>query len=528
MWEFLKETLSSSDMFCLATVLGLGYLLGQINFFGFRFGVGGVLFAGLAIGAMGSEYALPEIVSTLGLAIFVYTMGLQSGKSFFENLRQRGYRSNLLAVIALALGTTAAVAAAFMLSLPGDRTAGMLCGALTSTPALAAAVERANSNEPAIAYSVAYPFGIVGVLICLQLVRTLWKPEIKPESALQILTRNFLVKNPAVAGKTIEELMALHREPGFVISRVRHGGDVEVAIPSKVLNLNDVIVAVGDEDSMRRAEQIFGESADTYLEEDRSKIDYRRMFVSNRAVVGSRIGDLDLEKRFQCAITRVRRGDVDIVPSPDTRLDFGDRIRVVAERSRIAEVSRFFGDSIRGTAELDYGSVGYGMALGILVGMIPFPLPGGGHFLLGIAGGTLLVALILGYLERTGPVTWTMPVSANLTLREIGLVLFLATVGTRAGYSFAETLQNEGIALLLGGAAITLISTFGALFVGYKLLRIPYDELTGIVAGIQTQPAVLAFASKQSETERPDVGYASVYPLVTILKIIIAQLLVGL
>lgn len=528
MWELLRHLLSSSHMLILAVVVGLGYLLGHVNFFGFRFGVAGVLFAALAIGALGTEFALPEILSTLGLAIFVYAMGIHSGKAFFENLRHRGYRSSLLAAVALFLATGTAVGASLILSLSEGRAAGMFCGALTSTPALAAAVERAHSNEPAIAYSVAYPFGIIGVIICLRLARSLWKPEIQPESADAILTRDFLVKNPAIAGRTIEQLMSLHRDPGFVISRVRHEGKVDVAIPSQLLNVNDVVVVVGDEDSMQLAEQIFGEPADLHLEEDQSEIDFRRVFVSSRAVVGSRIRDLELGRRFHGAITRLRRGDVDLVPAPDMRLDFGDRVRVVAHRARMAEITQFFGDSIRGTAELDYGSVGIGIVLGVLVGMIPFPLPTGGHFALGIAGGTLLVALVLGYFERTGPVTWSMPMSANLTLREIGLILFLATVGTRAGYLFVDTIRNEGIVLLLGGAAITVTATLVALLVGYKLLRLPFDEVTGIVAGIHTQPAVLAFAAEQFESERPNVGYASVYPLATVLKIVIAQLLVTL
>ncbi|MCI0441837.1 transporter [bacterium] len=528
MWEIVKDTLSSSPMFTLAIVLGLGYLFGQINFFGFRFGVAGVLFAGLAIGSMGTEYALPEIVSTLGLAIFVYTMGLQSGKSFFRNLRQRGYLNNLLAVIALSVGVAAAILVKHLISIPGERAAGMLCGALTSTPAMAAAVERSHSSEPAVAYSVSYPFGIIGVLILLQLLHKLWKPEIKPDLIKKILVQNFVITNPEITGKTIQDVMNLNSDSGFVISRIQHNGVVEVAIPSHVLNLNDVVLVTGDEDSLKLAEQTFGQPSDIQLELDRSRIDYRRIFVSNRALVGSTIRDLNLEKRFHCSITRVRRGDVDIIPTPDTRLDFGDRIRVVADRTHIPEISKYFGDSIRGTAELDYGSVGLGIVLGILFGMLPFPIPGGGHFVLGIAGGTLIVALVLGYYERTGPITWLLPMSANLTLREIGLILFLATVGTRAGFSFVDTLRSEGIALLLGGASITIAATLTSLFVGYKLLRIPYDELTGIVAGIQTQPAVLGFANKQCGTERPDVGYTSVFPLATIFKIIAAQLLATL
>jgi putative transport protein len=223
----------------------------------------------------------------------------------------------------------------------------------------------------------------------------------------------------------------------------------------------------------------------------------------------------------------LRRGDVDVVPGPETRLEFGDRVRVLTRRENFAAVARFFGDSIRGTAETDFGSVAIGMVLGALVGMMPVPLPGGGIIRLGLAGGPLLVALVLGKLERSGRVTWVIPISANLTLRQIGLLLFLAGVGTKAGYSFADTLRASGLRMLAAGAAVTFGVTLATLLVGHFAFRIPYDSLMGLVSGVQTQPACLAYAGNLSGTDAPNVAYAGVYPAAMIAKIVLAQLLVS-
>jgi putative transport protein len=248
--------------------------------------------------------------------------------------------------------------------------------------------------------------------------------------------------------------------------------------------------------------------------------------VSDKSVVGKTIRDLDVQNRLAATITRLRRGDIDVVPTPDTRLELGDRVRVLTRRDNFAAVSQFFGDSIRGTAEADFGSVALGMVLGVMVGMMPIPLPGGTTVRLGFAGGPLVVALVLGKLEHTGRINWTLPVSANLTLRNIGLLLFLAGVGTRAGYGFAETMRTTGPQLILAGAAITLAVTVTTMVIGYKALKIPFDVLMGIEAGLQTQPACLAFASNLAKTDAPNLGYASVFPAAMIAKIVLAQLLV--
>jgi putative transport protein len=216
---------------------------------------------------------------------------------------------------------------------------------------------------------------------------------------------------------------------------------------------------------------------------------------------------------------------VDVVPDPETRLEYGDRVRVLTRRSNFAAVARFFGDSVRGAAEMHVGSLALGMVLGVIVGLLPIPLGGGSTVRLGLAGGTLLVALVLGRLERSGGISWVMPLPANLTLRQIGLLLFLAGVGTRAGYSFLDTLRHNGLQLLLAGAVVTFAATLATLIVGRRLLGIPFDSLLGLASGVQTQPACLAYADAVARSDAPSVAYAGVYPTAMIVKILLAQLL---
>jgi len=538
----LAHILSDSPILTLFLVIGLGYLLGQINFFGFRLGVAGVLFSGLAVGTLGPNIAMPEVIPNLGLIIFVYTIGIETGPAFWRSFRKQGYRHTVVCVLVLvfAFAVTFAIGGALHLSKP--RAAGLYAGALTNTPALAAVRERLRdrgraqhlsegqirdlSSEPVVAYSISYPLGVIGVLLCFQVARRFWFHTIQPaEEQPEIHVHNFAVTNGGVAGLTVGELMQMHKDAGFVISRIQHAGRVNLAQAETVLAAGDVIAVVGDDKSSERARLIFGEPIDAHLEEDRSELDFRRVFVSNKEVVGRPIGKLNLDN-LSATITRVRRGDVDVVPDPETRLEFGDRIRVLTRRENFPAISKLFGDSIRGTAETDFGSVALGMVLGVMAGMLPIPLPGGTTVRLGLAGGPLLVALILGRIERTGAIGWVMPVSANLTLRQIGLLLFLAGVGTKAGFAFVETMRSDGAQMLAAGALITFSTTLLALLVGYKFLKIPLDSMLGFVSGLQTQPACLAFASNLTKSENTNIAYAGILPIAMIVKIILAQLLV--
>lgn len=544
MQEALVTTLTDYPILTLFVVIGLGYVVGQIPIFGVRLGVAGVLFAGLAVGSLGPSVALPDALATLGLIMFVYTVGIHSGPAFFNSIRGHGFRATVLAVGSVVLGAVLTVALAAWLGIGGPRAAGLFCGAMTNTPALEATREvlrdtarsrrlapqqtRALMAEPVIAYSLSYPMGVVGVMLVFQFTRRLWRAQpTPPEQQPEILVRDFVVRNPGVAGCTVGDLLRVHKQHGFVISRIRKEGRVDIPRFSTRLELGDIVAVVGGEEAIERAQQIFGEPAGTEITADRSELDIRRVIVSNKEVVGKRIRDLELQDRLSATITRLMRGDIDVVPTPETRLESGDRVLVLTRRSNFAAVSQFFGDSIKGTAETEFISVALGMVLGVMAGLMPIPLPGGSTVKLGLAGGPLLVALVLGRVERTGRMTWVMPVSANLTLRQIGLLLFLAGVGTRAGHGFAATVRDGGLVLIGAGALVTMVPAAAAMYAGYKLMRLPFDTMTGLVSGVQTQSACLAFANNQTASELPNVAYASVYATSMVIKIVLAQLMVA-
>jgi putative transport protein len=499
---------------------------------GASLGVAAVLFAGLAIGALDPRLQLPEILQRLGLVLFVYTVGVSAGPGFAAALRRGGLRDSALAAGLLLLAATLTFAVRRVLGLSSPLAAGLFAGAFTNTPALAAVLEHVHAGpggapaEPVVAYALSYPFGVIAPLLALMIARrTLFRGR-SAEAPEPLLNATLRVTRAEVCRKP---LGALARDSGWRTRFARLGreGAVRVIDPKEPLRIGDLVSVVAPRSELEILIAALGERAPLRLDLDRSVLDYRRIFVSSADVVEHRIRDLAGLKRLGARVTRVKRGEVDLLPHGGTVLLPGDRVRVLAARDRMDEVAAYFGDSYHALAEIDVLTFGFGIALGLLIAIVPIPLPGREPLRLGIAGGPLISGLVLGALGRSGRVVWSLPWGANLTLRQIGLVLFLAGVGTRSGWVFATTFgQAGGPALMVAGALITFVVAWVALWAG-AALRIAPGVMAGKLAGIQTQPAVLAFAKEGSADEGPDVGYAGVYPLATILKIVLAQVLLG-
>jgi putative transport protein len=542
------DLLLQNSLLLLFVVAALGYVIGRIKVRGISLGVSAVLFVGLFFGALHPDLKLPEIIYTLGLVLFVYTIGLSSARGFFAAFKRKGLRDNALVLGMLIFAAILAAVAHLILSLSATVTAGMYAGSMTNTPALAGVLEQIKGfapadqleqllAEPVIGYSVTYPMGVVGLLIAIGVLQRVWKIDYHAEEQRQrdlagmhrrIFNRTIRVTNTAACGRPIHELIREYHWD-VIFGRVRQNGELMLAHGWMKFCPDDLVTTVGAQEELDRVTEFLGEESGEHLELDRSELDYRRIIVSNPKVAGHQLRDLNLPQQYGAVVTRVRRGDVEFLPHGDTMLELGDRIRVLTSRNNLDAVSSFFGDSYRAISEIDILSFGLGLALGLIVGLIPIPLPGGGTLRLGFAGGPLIVALILGYVERTGPIVWTLPYNANLTLRQFGLVLFLAGVGTRSGYAFVMTFsQAGGLSIFIAGAIITCATAFVTLIVGYKLLKIPMSIMMGILSGQQTQPAALGFALEQARSELPNIGYATVYPLATIAKIVLAQLLLSL
>lgn len=541
MFALLRE----SPLLLLFLVAAAGYVVGRIRVAGFGLGVAAVLFAGLAVSAHDPALKLPELVGSFGLVLFVYTIGVAGGPGFFASFRRRGLAENALALGLISLASLLAASLRWLLHLDASLAAGTFAGALTNTPALAGviqalkdggAADEAMLARPVVAYSLTYPGGVIGVLFAIWVMRRVWKKDQGAVSLRSLedappghlinqtvrVTRDEATTAPALELCHAHGLRAL-------FGRMKRGEIVTIVTDETRFQKGDRVVVVGDDPSVRAATALLGEPSEERLDLDRRVLDFRRIFVSKSALAGRSLRELSLPARFGATVTRIRRGDVDLLPDGDTHLELGDRIRVVGPRARMDEVSAFFGDSYKALAEVDVVTFSLGIALGLLLGMVPVPLPGGGAFRLGAAGGPLIVGLVLGRLGRTGPLVWTLPFSANLTLRQLGLVLFLAGVGTRSGYAFASTFsQGGGVSIFLAGALITAVTAFTGLWFGHRVLGIPRDVLVGTIAGVHTQPAALAFALEQSENELPNRGYATVFPVATIAKIVLAQLLLAL
>jgi len=541
------QLLLNNPLLLLFLVAAIGYPLGQIKIGGSSLGVAAVLFVGLAFGALHPDMKLPELVYQLGLVVFVYTIGLSSGRVFFASFRRKGLRDNLFVLAMLAVATSLTLVIGRLLALSPTLIAGIFTGSLTNTAALAAVLEYVKVAappgavehllaEPVVGFSITYPMGVVGMIVSISLLSRLWHIDWKADSARlgslgagqQLLNATAVVTQPAATTGTIEQLLKQHPW-NVTFGRVRHDGELALANGQMQLSIGDVVSVIGPQADVTAVIAFLGDATDEHLESDRREFDFRRVFVSSPAVAGRPLRDLQLPQQFGAYVTRIRRGDNELVAHGNTVLELGDRVRVVARPEQMSAVSEFFGDSYRALSEIDILTFNLGLALGLLVGMIPLPLSGGMVIKLGFAGGPLIVALILGALERTGPLVWNIPYSANLTLRQLGLILFLAGVGTRSGYAFVSTLLSGGGATIFAaGIVITFSTALLTLWIGYRVLQIPMSLLIGMLAGLQTQPAVLGFALEQTDNELPNIGYTAVYPIILIAKIICAQLLLTL
>ncbi len=524
------ELLVAQPMLLLFVVLAVGYAAGRVSLWGVQLGIAAVLCAGLAAGALDPRLQLPEFVRSFGLVLFVYSIGISSGPGFVSSLRRRGLRDTAWTVTLLTIGAGVAATMGRALGLAPGITAGLFCGALTNTPALAAVLERlpSGADAPVVGYSIAYPMGAVGLVLALAVARRRWRKELEAGAQRGHLDVRFmLVMNAEALAMPVKQLLAAWGIRARFVRR-RRAGEWALLSPDSALEHGDLVTAVGLPGALDRIVERLGEESEERVELDRNDLDFRRIFVSDSSVAGRTLAELKTLTRFGALVTRLRRGDVELVPEGRTVLELGDRVRVVAPRERMAEISRFFGDSYRALGEIDAVSFGLGSALGLLLGLVSIPLPGGTIFRLGPAGGPLVMGLVLGALGRTGPIVWQVPYSAGLTLRQLGLALFLAAVGLSAGTPFVRTLrEGVGLPLLAAGAAVTVVTAALALWSSRRLLRAPAGVALGMVSGVHTQPAGLAFATDASRDESPNLGYASVSPIATVTKILLAQLLLG-
>ena len=524
MLELARDIITTQPILALFLAIGVGYLVGQVNLGGFSLGVGAVLFVGLIIGAFAPKLQITGPLSLTGLTMFLYGIGILYGRQFFEGMTgAAGRKYNLLALVAVTTGLLVALGLGQAFGIQIGQTLGIFAGSMTSTATLQAALEVMKNSDPSIGYSVAYPFGVIGPILCIYFMTRRVQPKFPPKA--QRFHMGEVTVGIDGAGRTLADV-SKDLPDGVQVTMVRKGEKNIVPAADITLEAGDALLIVADQqEAIAKTAARLGKLEPGQIVKDRSALDYIRVFVGKANMVGVPLAQLPMPAGFPAHLLHVRRYDMDIVPRPDLTLEFGDRVGVLMPTNRKEEVRRHFGDTIKSTAEFSYVSLGLGMVMGVLLGLVPIPVPGVGTVTLGIGGGPLIVALILGWMRRTGPLLWVMPLPANIVLRNFGLALFLAAVGINAGAPFVRTVSETGLTMLFIGAAVLLSTVLIVLLVGYYLMKIPYDDLVGIASGATGNPAILVYSTRMAPTERPDIGYAMIFPSMTILKVVAVQII---
>lgn len=524
-------SLLTHSYFALFLIISLGIILGHLKVRGISLDISAVIFIALFLGHFG--ITIPADFEKIGLLLFIFTIGIQAGPGFFDAFRKRGRQLILaaLALITTAVGTTLIFAVLFKVNF--KIAVGLFTGALTSTPGLAAAIESTKSPLASIGYGIAYPFGVIGVILFVRLIPRVFKIDLHKEEAdfeqetradyPQLINQNFQVENVNIEGKSIGEL-AVNTMTGATISRVLHGEEAGIATVDTVLHVGDVIKAVGSQEAMKRVRLLIGRPTEKEIPLSRN-YEVQWILVTNKEVVNKTIGQLNLSGYYNATVTRIRRSGIDISPRARSQIRFGDKLMIACSHENMPRVAQLLGNEDKRLSETDFLPIALGIVLGILVGKINIPLFGGVSFSPGMTGGVLMVALVLSRVGKTGPIIWSMSGTANQLLRQLGLLFFLAAVGTEAGQHLTTTLAEYGPKLFLVGALITLIPMFVGLLVGRYLFRMNFLTLLGVLTGSMTSTPGLAAIDPMTDCNAPHLGYATVYPIALVGMIIGAQII---
>lgn len=535
---------------CILSVVAIvGLWIGNWLVYGVGLGIGGVLFGGIAVGHFAKQYGLVvnlhtlEFIREFGLILFVYTIGIQVGPGFFASLRTSGLKLNAFAALLVILGCIVAVILHKVWGIPLPVILGTYSGAVTNTPSLGAGQLMltelgADANVMTLSYAVAYPFGICGILLSMWLIRFIFRINVDSEARLyqqqsglghgNLQTMNVEVRNSNLNGLMLQEIPDLE-EGEVVCSRLKRGDELMVPKPDTVVQMGDLLHLVGDKKSLKKVRLVIGEEVAASLSTQGTELRVERVVVTNEKVLGKTLGDLELKSKFDVVVSRLNRAGIELVPGSGSSLQFGDILNLVGRPESIESVAGLVGNAQHKLQQVQMLPVFLGIGLGVIVGSIPFYIPGFSAALkLGLAGGPLVVALVLSRIGSIGKLYWFMPPSANLALREIGIVLFLSVVGLKSGGEFVSTLvDGDGLLWMACGAVITLLPLLVVGLLARIFGKMNYLSLCGLLAGSMTDPPALAFANAMHPTsDAAALSYATVYPMVMFLRIISPQLLV--
>lgn len=526
--------LLAEPLFVLFAILALGYAIGQVKVRGISLGAAGVLFAALVFGHYGLR--VPKEVMDLGLLLFVYSVGIQSGPHFFRTFRKSGLQFLGIAAVTILTAAATTVLLARLLHIPFDLACGLFTGATTCTPALAAAIDVLpdRAANVSVAYGVAYPFSMIGVVLLMQFLplalrrsvateELRWREEQEADQP-KLLIKQYRVTNPNCAGVPLRDLTHMHISDA-VISRVRKGDEVLPATPGVTLELGDTVMTVGSKEELEKLRLLLGEETEVKMDLNREIITLD-VEVTEPALAGKRLGDLRVWEHHGAVITRVKRQGMDLSATGSVRLELGDVLHAVGAKTAVEEFARLVDVDHKKVDETNMVPFLLGLAVGIAVGSIPITLTGGVTVKLGMAGGAFITSLVLGHFGRVGNFRIHYPAAAKNLARELGLMLFLAGAGTNAGSRFMALIREQGLTLFFTGAAVTAAAALAGVLFMHFYFRMNTLAIMGSIAACMTNPPALNAASSQTSTDLPTLSYASVYPVALISKILLVQFLV--
>ena len=535
----MQLVLENNPLLLLFVITAVGYTVGRVPLGGMRLGSAAILFVGLLFGALNPQFTLPDFVVRFGLVLFLYAIGLANGANFFRAFQHEGQAQIWFILLVLTVPAGLTLALLVGMGLTGAAAAGLFAGAGTNTAALAGVLDLLKEEQApatavaqtAVAFALAYPAGVLGRIVVITLMQWVWGIDFSAEAEQlherypinqEVQYAAIRVTQPAVVGQPLRDLQ---RQQGWevIFGRWRRQGTVGIASGETRLALGDIVMIAGERHRVAAVIAALGEQeADELLNDDTVYV-RRRLFVSNPDIVGQPLASLDLKERFGAIIVRVRRGDSDLLASRETILELGDRVQLLARRTDMTELTALLGDSYEAVSQVNLLSLGFGLSFGLLLGMVQIGLPGGLTVQLGFAVGTLLVALVLGALRRTGAIVWTLPYGVNQTLQQVGLFLLLAGIGVQSGNALEGVVQGRAL-LGLATAALVLVmaTTWVGLWVGYRLFKIPFSILAGMLA---SQPAVLSYVLERVGNPLPGIGFALAMPIGIMLTVVYAQLI---
>jgi len=511
-------------------IVALGILMGKIKIKGISLDVSAIIFVALLFGHYG--VVMPDIFQKIGLIFFIYSVGIQAGPGFFESFKKDGVRLISISALAVLTGAIVASVLSYFMEIDFKLAVGLFAGAMTSTPGLAAAIESTNSTLASIGYGIAYPFGVLAVIIFVKISPKLFKVSIKEEELAyeeevkadfpDIIHKNYIVENKNIFGKTLGELK-IRTMTKTNISRVLHEDEAFTPTAKTALYEGDKVKAVGTAKDLEKVQLLIGSKTDTKIPLS-SKYVVQSILVTNEKVINKSLAEIGLFEQYNATATSIRRAGIDITPDASSKLRFGDKITVACGDQSIANVKKLLGDSKKRLTDLDFLPVSMGIIIGVLLGKLSIPIFGF-NFSLGLTGGVLLAAIILSRIGKTGHIVWNVSGSSNQLLRKLGLIFFLVAVGTDAGGSLVETLQTGGLTYLFVGITITIVPMLLTMIIGHFVLKINFLVLIGALTGAMTSTPALSAVEPMSESNGPKIAYASVYPFALVLIIICSQIM---